>query len=284
METESETTEEKEKDLASTERFEMQTETQNVINENASKEAGITIHASYGPTVDATAKLGTTSTTATQHSDRAASTYGRETTSRAINRLQTRVMERRTIKSVREVEEKNLHAFDNSDGDDISGIYRFVDKIYNAQVVNYGKRLMLQFLVPEPAAFWRHALTRRPIAPVTFVNPEPPGYCTVDTKSFVPLQPQDMTLETYLYWAGKYGAEDVAPPPPSTRVISVSKKGPDAFQITSRATIGRSEVPMRRVRSRRSSCTKRLGRRARSRRPRSRSNSLCKRVGRDVFV
>lgn len=229
--TESETSEEKEKDLASTERFEMQTETQKVINENASKEAGVTIHASYGPTVDATAKLGTTSTTATQHSDRASSTYGRETTSRAINRLQTRVMERRTIKAVREVEEKNLHAFDNSDGpNDISGIYRFVDKIYSAQVVNYGKRLMLQFLVPEPAAFWRHALTRRPIAPVTFVNPEPPGYCAVDTKVFVPLQPQDLTLETYLYWAGRYGAEDVAPPPPSTRVVSVSKKGPDAFQ------------------------------------------------------
>lgn len=231
---ESETIEEKEKDLASTERFELQTETQNVINANATKEAGITIHASYGPTVDATAKLGTTSSTATQHSDRASSSYGRETTSRAVNRLQTRVMERRTIKSIREVEEKNLHAFDNSDGNaDISGIYRFVDKIYNAQVVNYGKRLMLQFLVPEPAALWRHALTRRPIAPVTFVNPESPGYCTVDTKSFVPLQPQDMTIDTYLYWAGKYGAEDVVPPPPSTRVISVAKKAQDALQTSS---------------------------------------------------
>lgn len=231
--TETETTEEKEKDLASTERFELQVESQNVISENATKEAGVTIHASYGPTVDATAKLGTTSSTATQHSDRASSTYGRETTSRAVSRLQTRTMERRTVKTVREVEEKNLHAFDNSKGtDDISGVYRFVDKIYTAQIVNYGKRLMLEFVVPEPAAFWRHALTRRPIDPVPFVNPEPPGYCLADGKTFVPLQPEDLTLENYVFWAGKYGAEDVVPPPPRTRIISVAKKGPDSFQAT----------------------------------------------------
>jgi|tagenome__1003787_1003787.scaffolds.fasta_scaffold20989986_16 hypothetical protein len=37
----------------------------------------------------------------------------------------------------------NRQSFDNKDGDNIVGIYRFVDKIYSAQIVNYGKRLML---------------------------------------------------------------------------------------------------------------------------------------------
>lgn len=227
---ETETTEEREKDLASTERFELQTESQKVINENATKEAGLTIHASYGPTVDATAKLGVTSSNATQHSNRASSTYARETTSRAVNRLQTRTMERRSIRTVREVEENNLHAFDNSTGPNISGVYRFVDKIYSAQLVNYGKRLMLEFVVPEPAAFWRHALTRQPIEPVAHVNPEPPGFCLEDGKTFVPLQAQDVTPEKYLYWAGKYGAEDIDPPPPRTCIVSTVRKGPDSFQ------------------------------------------------------
>lgn len=230
---ETETTEDKEKDLASTERFELQTESRKVITENAAKEAGITIQASYGPTVDATAKLGTSSSSSVQRSDSTSSAYARETTSRAVNRLQTRTMERRTIKTVREVEEKNLHSFDNSEGTtDISGIYRFVDKIYTAQIVNYGKRLMLEFVVPEPAAFWRHALSRQPLEPVPYVNPEPPGYCLSDGRTFVPLQAQDITPENYVFWAGKYGAEDVVPPPSRTRIVSLAKKGPDSFQTT----------------------------------------------------
>ncbi|MCY7280834.1 MAG: hypothetical protein LH610_08060 [Sphingomonas bacterium] len=234
---ETETIEENEKDLASTERFELQTESQRVINENATKEAGLTIHASYGPTVDATAKLGYTSSTATQRSDRASTSYARETTSRAVNRLHTRAMERRSTKTVREIEEKNLHGFDNSAGaTDISGIYRFVDKIYTAQIVNYGKRLMLEFVVPEPAAFWRHALTRQPLDPISYVKPDPLGFCLLDGKTFVPLQALDITPENYVIWAGKYGAEDVQPPPPRARIVSVAKKGPDSFQTTGTAS------------------------------------------------
>ena len=44
--TEVETTEEKEQDLSSTERFELNTESQTVINDNASRDMGLTIHAS----------------------------------------------------------------------------------------------------------------------------------------------------------------------------------------------------------------------------------------------
>jgi hypothetical protein len=36
----------------------------------------------------------------------------------------------------------------------ISGIYRWVDKIYTSQVYNYGKRLMFEFVLPEPAALF----------------------------------------------------------------------------------------------------------------------------------
>jgi len=36
----------------------------------------------------------------------------------------------------------------------ISGIYRWVDKLYEAQVYNYGQRPMFQFIIPEPAALY----------------------------------------------------------------------------------------------------------------------------------
>src|SRR5690606_35161920 len=50
---ETEATEEKQRDLSTADRFNLQTETQNVIGENASMEAGLTINASYGPSIDA---------------------------------------------------------------------------------------------------------------------------------------------------------------------------------------------------------------------------------------
>ena len=63
-----------------------------------------------------------------------------------------------------EVTERNKHIFKNQEANanDISGIYRWVDKIYELQIVNYGKRFMLEFIVPEPAAFFRHAMSKLP--------------------------------------------------------------------------------------------------------------------------
>jgi hypothetical protein len=224
--TETEITAEKEQDLSSSERFELQTESQTVINQNASKDAGLTIHASYGPSVDATANYNTSSSTSTQQSSMASTNYAREITNKAVERVQTRMLTRRTVTTIKVIEETNEHSFDNKDGPaDVIGVYRYVDKIYRAQIVNYGKRLMLEFIVPEPAAFLRYALTNKPIDNVLQVNPEPPGYCLADGKSFVPLQATDM--DDYLYWASKYGAQDVTPPPAKLAIATASKQAPD---------------------------------------------------------
>ena len=231
--TEVETTEDKEQDLASTTRFELQTESQTVISDNASKQAGLTIHASYGPSVDATATFNASSSTSSEQTRSASSNFAREITTKAVDRVQTRTLTRRTVSVTHMVEEINDHGFDNKTGvADIVGVYRFVDKIYLAQVVNYGKRLMLEFIVPEPAAFLRYALTNKPVADVTLVNPEPPGYCLANGISFAPLQASDITPENYLYWTSKYGAQDVTSPPPGVVIASGSQKAPDSLQTT----------------------------------------------------
>jgi hypothetical protein len=228
--TETEITTEKEQDLTSAERFELQTESQTVINENASKDAGITIHASYGPSVDVTANYNTSSSTSTQQSNSTATDYAREVTNKAVQRVQTRTLTRRTVTTINVIEEVNEHSFDNKSGTaDIVGVYRYVDKVYRAQIVNYGKRLMLEFIVPEPAAFLRYALTSKPIDTVSQVKPDPPGYCLADGVTFAPLQATDIDRDHYLYWASKYGAADVTSPPLDTTIATASKKGPDSF-------------------------------------------------------
>jgi hypothetical protein len=227
---ETETTQDKEQDLASTERFALQTESQTVINQNASKSAGLTIHASYGPSVDATANYNAATSTSTEQSNTASSSYAREITTKAVERVQTRTLTRRTVTTIHVIEEVNEHGFDNKTGtSDIVGVYRFLDKIYRAQIVNYGKRLMLEFIIPEPAAFLRYALTNKPVDNVSQVNPDAPGYCLANGSSFVPLQATDITRDNYLYWTSKYGAQDVMSPLPSVAVASGSKKSPDSM-------------------------------------------------------
>src|SRR5256886_2167455 len=214
--TETETTQVKEQDLSSSERFELQSESQTVINENASRDGGLTIHASYGPSVDATSNFNFSSSSSRQQSNTASASYAREAATKAVNRVQTRTPTRRTTTTLNVVEETNQHSFDNKAGsNDIVGVYRFVDKVYRAQVVNYGKRLMLEFIVPEPAAFLRHAMTNRPLDGVPQVEPDPPGYCQANGTSFVPLQATDIDREPYTFWSSKYGAQDVTGPPPS---------------------------------------------------------------------
>jgi len=231
--TTTEVTQEKEQDLASTDRFELQTESQTVINDTASQQAGLTIHASYGPSVDATANYNTSSSSSTQQSNTTSASYAREVTNKAVDRVQTRKLTTRTVTTTHEIEEINRHSFDNKDGaDDITGLYRYLDKIYRAQVVNYGKRLMLEFVVPEPAAFLRYSLSHRPVKNVNQVNPDPPGYCLADGTSFVALQASDITPSNYLYWASKYGAQDASPPPTAIFIATGSTKSPDSMPTT----------------------------------------------------
>jgi hypothetical protein len=230
---ETETTETKERDLSSTERFELQTESATVINQTQSMDAGLTVTASYGPSVEATSNFDMASTSAKEESSRASATFAREITSKAVERIQSRELRRRTVRTVSEVEETNEHRFDNrgAGASNITGIYRFVDKIYRAQIVNYGKRVMFEFVVPEPAAFLRYALSRRPMDASGPVLPDPPGYC-LDGKTFAPLRVLDVTRDNYLDFGSRYGAQDLTPPPPALRIATASKKGPDSLQST----------------------------------------------------
>ena len=86
-----------------------------------------------------------------------------------------RSREERMRRSLERYEEKNEHGFDNKLGTGhVIGIYRWVDKYYKARLINYGKRLMLEFIVPEPAAFYLHLQLKQTLKGVTMKQPVPP--------------------------------------------------------------------------------------------------------------
>lgn len=230
-ETTTEMTQEVEKenisDTTSTSRFEMSSEVAKVINQDRSRNLG------FG--VSAGGKIGKFSISTDAHGDFAnakstsdsnvnAKTYAEDVTKRALERLTQRTSVRRTQTITREFEENIQHGFDNRTGENhVTGVYRWIDKVYINRLVNYGKRLMYEFMVPEPAKFYKRALIiDKEEKETNVVSAE-----TVNSKETVQPEPlsissfSEITRDNYAGLASKYNAQ-VEIPAEEEKIISSS--------------------------------------------------------------
>lgn len=214
--TETETTEESEKDLQSTDRFELQTETQETIKQDSKFSVDVTVK--YGGYVDVTANTKYATKKSSEKSTKTATNYARDVTNRSVSRIQERVRKQRVQTTIQEIEETNVHGVDNKGGTGhVVGIYRWVDKNYKAQVYNYGERLMFEFIVPEPAAFTLFALKNEPQEGVTLKKPKLP----VDPDGKDSLKPSHIKPKNYQKLVAQYQVANVETPP--RRIVTVSK-------------------------------------------------------------
>jgi hypothetical protein len=208
-------------DTTSTDRFEMNREVASVIAESKSVGAHASFSAQWGskaagPSFGTQVGADFAYNTSSEESDSQSVTEAKEITERALERVVQKVKEERISKVIEEYEENNKHGFDNRKGDNhISGVYRWVDKIFKNQIVNYGKRVMYEFMIPEPAAFHNEAMSIALNAPI---KPEPP----VDPRAGEGIHKlgdhKSLTATNYEYWAAIYGAE-VQPAPAATMYI-----------------------------------------------------------------
>jgi hypothetical protein len=221
-----ETTTEQERDLQSTERFELKSEASKTVQEDMQVQAGLTVTGTYGAvTATATGQFGFERSV--EEATRTASSYARDVVERTRERVQERTLERRMLRTVLEVEETAKHGLDNTkeEADHIVGIYRWIDKIYEAQIVNYGKRLMLDFYVPEPAAYYRVIEPSYRLKGLTREKPEKPVVPRIDG-SLRDLRPEDVKWPAVQGIAAKYAASGIQPPPPETVTIGTSIEVP----------------------------------------------------------
>lgn len=215
-------------DTSTTSRFEMQSEASAVLTEDQATDAGANAGVNGGLGKNfrfyADAFFNTSSASSSSNSNSEAQTYAEEVTERALERVVEKVSRKRTSRVLREYEETNKHGFDNTEGDShITGVYRWVDKIYNNSLVNYGKRLMYEFAIPEPSRFFKEAVYAGMNGDVT---------TTVEEVAAPPLHPStfginsasDIALGSYRTAAGYYNAPVDADP---QDYISVS----DAFSV-----------------------------------------------------
>jgi hypothetical protein len=159
---ETETTTTTQQDLESTDRFEMGREVNETVSQNASLSAGLTVSGSYGPTVSFSANMEGSFQTAHQAATTQSTKYGRDVTTRTAKSVSERVLQQKSLRITTTVSDTTDHKIDNGKGNgNVVGVYQWVDKIYEAQVFNYGMRTLFDFLVPEPAAFTIAAMKSR---------------------------------------------------------------------------------------------------------------------------
>jgi hypothetical protein len=145
--------EETEKDLQSSERYELNKESENTIQTNLEANATGSVSGKYG-VVEYSVNTGLSYSSSSTDSRKSTNNFAKDVVDRSLSKIKKTVREERTTKKIAEIEEINKHALENSKGEKhITGIYRWLDKHYKAQVYNYGKRLMFEFIIPEPAAF-----------------------------------------------------------------------------------------------------------------------------------
>jgi hypothetical protein len=216
---ETETTKTEEHELETADRFEMTRETNNTIKEDAALKAGLSISGSYGPTVKFSASAEGSLSRSKEEAVKTASTFSKDVTQRSSSKISERILTRSQVRTNVTIEEVNKHGLDNKGGDgQIRGIYQWVEKVYEAQMFNYGLRTLFDFMVPEPAAFLIEVYKQAHNQAIALQKPTP-----------MTLQANQISEYNYHALVLAYAATDVVPPPEPyiTKTFDYSAGGGD---------------------------------------------------------
>lgn len=204
------TSETTERDLQTTQRYELQSESARTLDSDVAIDTGLNISASYGPVLQVDTSADFSVENSSETSSSTSSDFAQDVVDKSVSKLTQSIKEEITTKVLSEIEETSTHGFTNTGTANVVGIYRWLDKSYQGQVYNYGKRLMMEFIVPEPSAFYKFAQDNLLATDPTL---QPPVPLEADF-SF-----QDLEPGTYHRWVDRYQVEGVSPPPPKSRVI-----------------------------------------------------------------
>lgn len=171
---------------------------------------------SYGPPT-----TGTYSGTVSKSVNRNRSLQGPESfakriLSQTVSKFNKEVSARREHTLRNETEESVSHTVDNRKGQkNIQGIYCWLNRVYEMQLVNYGHRFLLEFLVTKPVIAEADLTGNSGLMP-----PLPPGHLPEKIDSY-----QNITPENYLRIGEYYGIHILPLPPAGNKVLGVQVNG-----------------------------------------------------------
>lgn len=218
--TREETEHEKMNDSTSTTRFEMQKEIAKMMQQQQQVNFNSNFHTGFNVAGNASSLdigLGYANSISKEASNRQAVMEAKDITQRAMERIVTKMSTERTTKTTEEFTEQNKHGFDNTLGTEhVSGVYRFINAIYKNQVYNYGKRLMYEFTVPQPAKLHLLGMDGGINQPQVIVRPTDPRTAAImQVKNYL-----QVTEDNAAFWACQFNIEVPALPEPA---ISIGK-------------------------------------------------------------
>jgi hypothetical protein len=156
-ETEKETNTSEERDHQVSEKASLQSEVKNTVDSKVNVDAGVTATLKYGEAVTITPHANVTANFSKSNSENIARSYAKDIIDRSVSKIQEKVRTLQVSKVLSEMEEKNKGSIDNSKAgaSHKAGIFYWVNKVTHAQVFNYGKHMMFDLIVPEPAAIFK---------------------------------------------------------------------------------------------------------------------------------
>ena len=205
------------RNLQSSERFELQTASKEELDKRSKTDLSYDMSASYGTTVEVKAGLKFSMDNAKRSSNERSSQFAQEVIESAVQRTQARVKQSRNEITRSKTEQSNVHRFDNTkqDAKHIAGVYRYVDKIYNMRLVNRGLRFFYEFYIPSPGAYLRQLSVLKNKKPALILPPKPS------------IKINDISPSTYQRFVEQYGARNVAPPPTDTLTLTETASDAD---------------------------------------------------------
>lgn len=193
-----------------------------MANSSFGIDAGVSVTGKFGP-VQVSAAVNASHNTSQSSSTTSAQEYAKTVTEEATKRVKNTIKEVSSITILTERQDTSLQGFNNVDGTEhINGIYRWVDKLYDARLMNYGRRVLLSLNVPEPAAFHRSLLgSHESAALAELVEPIHPS--RISRTNWQPLPAsntnggfrsyQDLEDDNYARLAGLYDVSGLEAPP-----------------------------------------------------------------------
>lgn len=218
---ESEQASETDEELTTSDHVEMRQEVEKTLKEDTKLDAGV--HVQYGgASFKVQADLTTAYDKATSESVKSATEVARDITQKAAKKVTSRVTQRQVTTTVETFEDSEEQSFLNAKGNGhVIGVYQWLEKVYLAQVFNYGRHVIFDLMVPEPAASFRKQIERMQ---QQVEAPQMPPDLPVTTPTDISAEPG--SVHFYGKLVGSLKATGVEPPPATSITVAASKVFP----------------------------------------------------------
>lgn len=142
----------------STDKFDIKQEAETVLKAQLETNASVNTNIGYemtGYKIQTSIGAGFAFSNSSESTRKSANAFAREVMDKAVTAVERKTSQSRSVTTTYEAVDIDKQKYTNTDpaAEHVSGIYRWLDKRYEAQLFNYGKRWMIEFVIPEPAAF-----------------------------------------------------------------------------------------------------------------------------------